>query len=356
MITKRKMNPQSKKKVLVGMSGGVDSSVAVALLQEQGYEVVGATMLVLKEDCRNNSLEKEAKEVAQKLGIEHISLHLENAFDEKVIQYFISEYQMGRTPNPCVLCNRVVKFEELLKKAKELDIPYIATGHYARVEEKSNRYILKRSVSKTKDQSYMLYNLTQDQLSHTIFPLGKYNKDDVRDLARKYSLNVADKKDSQEICFIEDNSYTRFLKQYSDSELEPGDFVNTNGEVIGEHRGIAYYTVGQRKGLDIASNKPMYVVDIDLERNRIVVGDEKDLLCKELVATNLNWIAIEKLSKEMKIEAKIRYGAKESDARIFPLENNNVRVEFETPQRAITPGQAVVFYDGDTVVGGGTIL
>ncbi len=337
------------------MSGGVDSSVAVALLQEQGYEVIGATMLVLKEECRNNKVEQEAKEVADRLKIGHVSLHLEETFDQRIIQSFLAEYLQGKTPNPCVLCNRIVKFEELLQYAISQDILYIATGHYARVEEKNGRYLLKKSESKTKDQTYVLYNLKQEQLAHTIFPLGEYNKDKVREIAEKYNLGVASKPDSQEICFVEDNDYGKFISEHTDSDILPGNFVDTKGNVLGQHNGICYYTVGQRKGLGIASNKPLYVVDIDIEKNEVVLGDDEETFGSTLTARDLNWISIDRLEKEMRVEAKIRYGAKEAPATVRPLEDGRVEVIFDTPQRAITSGQAVVFYDGDIVVGGGTI-
>jgi len=355
MITRKRMNPQNREKILVGMSGGVDSSVAVALLQDQGYEVIGATMLVLKEECRNNKVEQEAKAVADRLNIEHVSLHLEETFDQRVIQSFIAEYLQGRTPNPCVLCNRIVKFEELLQYAISKDIPYIATGHYAKVEEKNGRYLLKKSESKTKDQTYVLYNLKQEQLAHTIFPLGEYNKDKVREIAEKYELGVASKPDSQEICFVEDNAYGKFIAEHIDSDILPGNFVDTKGNILGQHKGIYYYTVGQRKGLGIASNKPLYVVDVDIEKNEVVIGDDEETFGNTLTARELNWISIEKLEKEMKVEAKIRYGAKEAPATIKPLEDGRVEVVFDTPQRAITSGQSVVFYDNEYVIGGGII-
>jgi len=355
MITRKSMKLQNNKTVLVGMSGGVDSSVTVALLQEQGYEVIGATMLVLKEECRNNKVEQEAKEVAKQLGIEHVSLHLEETFDERVIQSFVAEYLQGRTPNPCVLCNRIVKFEELLQYALNHNIPYIATGHYARVEEKNGRYLLRKSESKTKDQTYVLYNLKQEQLAHTIFPLGEYNKDRVRELAKKYELAVAEKKDSQEICFVEDNDYGKFIAEHIDSDILPGNFVDTKGNILGQHKGIYYYTVGQRRGLGIASNKPLYVVDVDIERNEVVLGDDEETFGNTLTARELNWISIEKLEGEMKVYAKIRYGAKEAPATIKPLEDCRVEVVFDTPQRAITSGQSVVFYDEEYVIGGGII-
>ncbi len=337
------------------MSGGVDSSVAAALLQDQGYEVIGVTMLMLKESCRNNTVEKEAKEVAKQLGIEHISLHLEDEFDEKIIRTFMSEYLQGKTPNPCVLCNRVVKFEELLKTALSKGIQYIATGHYANIEEINNRYVLKKGLSKTKDQSYVLYNLTQEQLAHTIFPLGQYEKTDVRELAKKYHLSTAEKKDSQEICFIENNDYSKFIVNNTDSELLSGDIVDTKGNVLGKHNGIFNYTVGQRKGLGVPSNSPLYVIEIDIEKNQVVVGDDNETFSSRLVARDLNWISIDDLTEEMNVKAKIRYGAQEAPATIKPLEDGKVEVVFDIPQRAITPGQSVVFYDGEYVVGGGVI-
>ena len=354
MITKRKMD-QNSRKVLIGMSGGVDSSVAVALLQNQGFEVVGTTMLVLKESCRNNTVEKEAKEIAKQFGIEHISLHLQDSFDEKIIQTFISEYLKGRTPNPCVFCNRIVKFEELLKTAYSKDIPYIATGHYANIEKIGDRYVLKKGKSKTKDQSYVLYNLTQEQLAHTMFPLGQYEKTEVRELAKKYNLPTAEKKDSQEICFIKDDNYNRFIVENTESEMLPGDIVDTKGNILGKHTGVFNYTVGQRKGLGIPSNNPLYVLEIDIEKNQVVVGDDSETFSDRLVARDLNWISINNLENERRVEAKIRYGAKEAPATVRPLDDNRVEVVFDTPQRAITPGQAVVFYDGDYVIGGGVI-
>lgn len=343
------------------MSGGVDSSVCAALLKEQGWDVIGVTMQIWQDSkeengtCCSLTAVDDARKVANILDIPYYVLNFKKSFDKKVIQYFVEEYLKGRTPNPCIACNRYIKFEELLNKAIAMDIPYIATGHYAIVEKKRGRYLLKKSKSKTKDQTYVLYNLTQEQLSHTVFPLGKYDKSKVRELAKKYNLPVATKKDSQEICFVEDNNYVRFIEENTDSDLIPGDFLNTKGEVIGKHKGIYHYTIGQRKGLGISSNRALYVVDIDIENNTVTVGQESNLQQKELIAYDLNWILIDKLTKRMRVKVKIRYGAKESSATIYPLEQDKVRVVFSKPQRAITPGQAVVFYKGDYVVGGGTI-
>lgn len=355
------MKKQSKGKIMIGMSGGVDSSVCAALLKEQGYEVIGVTMQIWKENkeengtCCSLTAVDDARKVANVLDIPYYVLNFKKSFDKKVIQYFVEEYLKGRTPNPCIACNKYIKFEELLNKAIAMDIPYIATGHYATVEKKRGRYLLKKSKSKTKDQTYVLYNLTQEQLSHTVFPLGRYDKSRVRELAKKYNLPVASKKDSQEICFVEDNNYGKFIEENTDSDLIPGDFLNTKGEIIGKHKGIYHYTIGQRKGLGISSNKALYVVDIDTENNTVTLGQESDLQQKELIAYDLNWILIDKLTKKMRVKAKIRYGAKESPATIYPLEKDKVKVVFSKPQRAITPGQAVVFYKGEYVVGGGTI-
>lgn len=345
------------------MSGGVDSSVSAALLKEQGYEVIGATMQIWQtqeEEERENgccslTAVNDARRVADKLGIPYYVLNFRDIFKQKVIDYFIREYQAGRTPNPCIVCNKEVKFEALLDKAISMGIDYIATGHYAQVEFKDGRYFLKKSVSKTKDQTYALYNLTQSQLARTLFPVGSYDKDKVREIAEKYDLGVAKKPDSQEICFVEDNDYGKFILEHTDSEMLPGDIVDTQGNILGKHNGIFNYTVGQRKGLGIPSNTPLYVIEIDIEKNQVIVGDDSETFSDRLVARDLNWIFIDKLEKEMKVEAKIRYGAQEAPATIKLLKDGKVEVVFDNPQRAITPGQSVVFYDGEYVVGGGVI-
>lgn len=363
MITRKRMDLQSKKKVLIAMSGGVDSSVSAALLREQGYEVIGATMQIwqsTQEEERENgccslTAVGDARRVADKLEIPYYVLNFKDIFKEKVINYFVKEYLEGRTPNPCIICNKEVKFEALLDKAVSMGIDYIATGHYARVEYKDGRYLLKKSFSKTKDQTYALYNLTQAQLARTLFPVGEYNKDKVREMAEKYGLGVAKKPDSQEICFIEDNDYGKFISENIDSDILPGNFVDTNGSILGQHKGVYYYTIGQRKGLGITSKKPLYVVDIDLEKNEIILGENTETFSNRLTARDLNFISIGQLDQEMKVEAKIRYGAKEAPGTIKPLDHGRVEVVFDTPQRAITPGQSVVFYDGEIVVGGGVI-
>lgn len=357
----------ANKKVMLGMSGGVDSSVAAAVLLQQGFEVIGVTMQIwpdMEEErrkteggCCSLSAVDDARRVANKLGIPYYVLNFKDIFQEKVIDYFTDEYMQGRTPNPCIACNRYVKFDAMLKKAVSMGIDYIATGHYAKVEydEKTGRYLLKKSVTEKKDQTYALYNLTQEQLSHTLMPIGSYTKDRVREIAREIGLTVASKPDSQEICFVEDNDYGRYISENTDYNIVPGDFVDTKGNVLGKHKGIVHYTVGQRKGLGIALGKPVFVVEINVQRNRVVLGDESEAFSNALISDDLNFISIEKLSEPLKVKAKIRYSAKEADAVVYPIENGKARVVFDSPQRAITPGQSVVFYDGDIVVGGGTI-
>jgi len=356
------MDSNKQKKVMIGMSGGVDSSVAAYILKQKGYDVTGVTMQIWQEDkeqegsCCSLTAVEDARRVATKLDIPYYVINFKKVFDEKVIQYFIKEYLAGRTPNPCIACNRYVKFEEFLNKAISMDMDYVATGHYARVDYRDGRYLLMKSASKKKDQTYVLYNLTQEQLSKTLFPLEDITKEEVRAIAKKLKLNVASKPDSQEICFVEDNNYGKFLKENSTLKTKPGDIIDTKGKLLGRHNGIYNYTIGQRKGLGISSNRPLFVIDIDPINNQIVVGDDSEGFGKTLIAEDINLIAIEKLTKERRVSAKIRYAAQESPALIKPLKDDKILVEFDTPQRAITPGQAVVFYDGDIVLGGGTIV
>lgn len=357
----------SKGSVMIGMSGGVDSSVAAAILLEKGYDAVGVTMQIWPDlpgerqknegGCCSLSAVDDARRVADKLGIPYYVLNFKDVFQEKVIDYFKEEYIAGRTPNPCIACNRHVKFEALLQKAVSMGMDYVATGHYAKAEydEGIGRHLLKKSVTASKDQTYALYTLTQEQLSRTLFPIGDYTKDRVRELAREIGLTVASKPDSQEICFVEDNDYGRFICENTSYEIKPGYFLDTSGNRLGKHRGIIHYTVGQRKGLGITFGKPMYVVSVNPENNSVVLGEEKEVFTGGLKASDLNFISIEALSGEMRVTAKIRYSAKEAPAVIKPLGTERVSVEFETPQRAVTPGQSVVFYDGETVVGGGVI-
>lgn len=357
----------NKKKVLIGMSGGVDSSVAAAVLLEKGYEVIGATMKIWSDKnddsklteggCCSLSAVDDARRVADKLGIPYYVLNFQDVFGEKVIDYFKAEYLKGKTPNPCIACNRYVKFDALLKKAVSMGIDYVATGHYAIIEydEHRKRYLLKKSVTQKKDQTYALYNLTQEQLSRTLMPIGEYTKESVRKKASELGLSVASKPDSQEICFVEDNDYGRFIEENTDADIKPGNFVDSKGNILGKHKGIIHYTVGQRKGLGIALGKPMYVIRLDVENNAVVLGEGDEVLSDTLIADDLNFISIDGLEAPMRVKAKIRYSAVEADAEIIPLDENRVKVVFDRPQRAITPGQSVVFYDGDIVVGGGTI-
>ena len=356
-----------KKKVLIGMSGGVDSSVAAAVLLEQGYEVIGATMQIWpdmsEEDkltegsCCSLSAVDDARKIANMLGIPYYVLNFKDVFEKKVICYFKDEYLKGKTPNPCIACNRYVKFETMLNKALSMGIDYVATGHYAIItyDEDRGRYLLKKSATQKKDQTYVLYNLTQNQLSRILMPIGEFTKEQVREKAKEMGMHVASKSDSQEICFVPDNDYGKFIEDYSGKKISTGNFIDTKGNILGKHRGIIHYTVGQRKGLGIALGKPMYVVGIDAKNNNVILGEEKDVFSNTLFAHDLNFISIDKLEQPMRVKAKIRYSAKEADATIYPLEDDLVKVEFDEPQRAITPGQAVVFYDGDIVVGGGTI-
>lgn len=350
----------SKRSVLVGMSGGVDSSVAAAVLLEQGYEVIGATLKLKPEDNKstdNSSAVEDAEKVARQLGIKHYVFDFTDIFKKEVVDYFTNEYLSGRTPNPCIVCNRHLKFGAMLDKASEMGIDHVATGHYARIayDNITGRYLLKKSATSAKDQTYVLYRLTQEQLSRAMFPLEEYTKDQVRDIAGKLHLSVATKPDSMEICFIEDNNYVRYVHNNTKTNIKPGYFVDTKGNRLGMHKGIINYTVGQRKGLGISFGKPAYVVEIRYEDNTVVLGDERDVFSNSLTASDTNYISIPALTGEMRVKAKIRYSAKEADAVIKPLSDNRVRVDFDEPQRAITPGQSVVFYDGDTVVGGGVI-
>lgn len=353
------------KKVIIGMSGGVDSSVAAALLKEQGYEVIGVTMrmwTMCDDDeregaCCSLSAVEDARRVANKLGIDHYVMNFKDLFREKVVDSFVDDYMNGCTPNPCIMCNKYLKFDSLLKKANAMDIGYIATGHYAKIRYNimTGRYELLKSATAKKDQTYVLYNFTQEQLASTMMPNGEYTKDEIREKARELGLLVANKPDSQEICFIPDNNYRNFIERYTKKKVVPGDFVDALGNVLGKHSGITNYTIGQRKGLGITFGKPMFVVDIDTENNRVVLGDEREVFRDTLIAKDVNFISIASLDKPYEVKAKIRSTAKEASATISPLDDGRVKVLFDEKQRAITRGQAVVFYDGEVVVGGGII-
>ncbi|MDY0097425.1 MAG: tRNA 2-thiouridine(34) synthase MnmA [Candidatus Dojkabacteria bacterium] len=348
---------KSKGKVLLGMSGGVDSSVSAYILKQQGYEVIGCTMKLWFDENHNKYVSniEDAKRVANTLDIPFHIFDMQEDFKKYVVNYFISEYESGRTPNPCVACNRYVKFEGLMEKAKELEIDYIATGHYAVVEKENDRYILKKSKDDSKDQTYFLYNLTQEQLSKAVFPLGSYKKTEIRDIAKQLGFNTANKPDSQEVCFIENNNHFEFVNAYSDTPTQKGEIVDIQGNVLGIHEGISKYTIGQRRGLGVVTGKPMFVIDIDGESNRVILGSNDDLLKKELIASNLNWVSIDSLKDKLDVDIKIRSTAKLAKGKISTIEENKVRVIFDKPQRAITKGQSVVFYKEDTVVGGGII-
>ena len=349
---------KTRKRVVVAMSGGVDSSVAAALLKERNFEVIGITMHIW-EHSKNN----DAKRVANKLEIPYHELDLRDIFKDRVISNFCEEYKEGRTPNPCIRCNKYIKFDALAKKAKELNADFIATGHYARIQRTESRgqraegrYVLKKGIDAKKDQSYFLYVLTQEQLKYTLMPLGDITKERVRKIAEEKNLHVANRPESQEICFIPDNKYGEFVKKRIPEEIKPGPIINKEGRVIGEHRGIIFYTVGQRRGMGIADKNPLYVIAIDKKHNAIIAGKEEELYTDELIAGNVNFINTGKLEHPIKVEAKIRYLHQPSQATVIPLnEENKVKVKFDSPQRAVTPGQAVVFYNEEEVIGGGTI-
>ncbi|MGE4271540.1 MAG: tRNA 2-thiouridine(34) synthase MnmA [Desulfitobacterium sp.] len=369
------MTLTEKKKVVVGMSGGVDSSMAAALLKEKGYDVIGITLQTMPPGgpddvggCCSITAIDDARRVAHQLGIPHYVLNFRTIFEENVIDYFTNSYLSGETPNPCTMCNRVVRWGEFLRKARSLGADYLATGHYAKVlqDPQSGRYLLSRPVDTWKDQTYMLYNLTQDQLKGTLFPLAEYKKEHIREMAAERGLiRVSRKPDSQEICFIPDDDYISFIRERSQDKIRPGNFVDSQGNVLGVHQGLVNYTVGQRKGLGITFGKPMFVIGFNVERNEVVLGEDQEVYATSLLATDMNWIAISELQDSLDVQAKIRYKAPLAPAKITTVQNSEtipgaigpvVRVEFATPQRAITPGQAVVFYQGDLVIGGGKII
>lgn len=342
-----------EKRIAIAMSGGVDSSVAAAVLQKQGYDVFGITMQVWQ-DTQDLAV-KDAKLVAKKLGIPHYVVDLREVFEKEIITYFTNEYLLGRTPNPCVACNHQIKFGVLLDFVKTMGADYIATGHYAKIVQEKDRYLLKKSRSANKDQTYPLYHLTQEQLAQIVFPLADYDKTAVRKMAQAFNLEVANKADSQDICFITDHNYARFIEARTGIKMRYGNFVDKSGNILGQHKGIYKYTIGQRKGLGVAAGKPVFVSSIDVEKNTVVLGAEEDILFKSLIAKNLNFIAVNKLTEPTQASVKIRYGAKEVGALLIPEEKNLLKIQFKIPQRAVTPGQSVVFYQGDTVLGGGII-
>lgn len=344
-------------KVVVGMSGGVDSSVAAALLKEQGYDVIGVTMKLhntFQADggCCSVFNANDALRVAQKIGIPHYVMSFSDDFEKFVIDYFINEYKRGRTPNPCTACNKYIKFDALLKKAKTFGADYVATGHYAKVTQKNGRYLLERAGDRKKDQTYFLYSLSQYQLAHILMPLSDITKEKTREIAENLGLVTAKKKDSQEICFVPDNDYASFIEKKAGLS-ERGSFI-FNGKTVGEHKGIIHYTVGQRKGLGLALGEPVYITKIDPKSNNIYLGADSERYKKELTASDVTFIPFDTLCGPIECTAKIRYNAKDSKCTVRPVEGG-VHVEFEEAQRAVTPGQSVVFYDNNTVLGGGTI-
>lgn len=345
------------KKVLLGMSGGVDSSVSALLLKEAGYEVIGVTLNLFP--CTTCCSYIDVKDVCRKIGIEHFIYDGVEDFEKHVIQDFISEYKQCRTPNPCIECNKYMKFGAMYEKANELGCDYIATGHYAKIEwdDKYKQNVLKKSKADKKDQSYVVYNLPREMLDKVLFPLGDFtSKDQIRKIAEEHNLSVAHKSDSEDICFIPNKDYKAFLENNSDIKAKQGNIVNLKGEKLGTHTGLYKYTIGQRKGLGISNPVPLFVVGYNQAKNELIVGEENDLYKTELYVTNINLLLADKLEQPLKVNAKIRYAAKEAPATITQVEPNKIKVEFDQPQKSITPGQSVVFYVDDVVLGGGKII
>ena len=364
MTLHSQMSELPTKRVLVGMSGGVDSSATAALLKSQGYDVVGVTLKLWPQDCGSRAEDKccgpqavmDARSVCAQLGIPYYLIDESAEFQQRVIGYFAAEYRAGRTPNPCVMCNQHLKFGTLMDRARQLGCEAIATGHFARVERvPQGRVLLKRGRDLRKDQSYFLFSLRQDQLAFVMFPLGEKTKADTREVARSCALRTADKEESMEICFVPDNDYGKFLRQAHLVEAHAGEIVDASGQVLGTHEGIEFYTIGQRRGLGISSPKPLYVVDLDVPRNRVVVGDESQLQRSVFRVIHCNWIAFDPPPASFECLAKIRYNHPGSMATVIPGPDGTAEVRLHEAGRAITPGQACVFYQDDLVVGGGWI-
>lgn len=355
-------------KVVVGMSGGVDSSVAAYLLKKQGYDVIGVTMQIWQDEevttqaenegCCGLSAVEDARKVANSLELPYYVMNFKQEFKENVMDYFVEEYLQGRTPNPCIACNRYVKWESLLTRSIEIGADFIATGHYARVVQMENgRYTLRMSATAAKDQTYALYNLTQDQLSKTLMPVGEYTKDEIRQIALEMKLSVANKPDSQEICFIPDNDYASFIDDAAGDRVQGiGNFVTADGEILGQHKGITHYTIGQRRGLNLAMGYPVFVTEIRVATNEVVIGENADVFTSVLICNNINYMLMPKLDEPRKVLAKIRYSHKGTMCLIEKIGDDLVQCTFDEPVRAVTPGQAVVFYEDEFVLGGGTII
>ncbi len=350
------------------MSGGVDSSIAAALLLEQGYDVVGVTMNLFslpKKYCRDENVKsccgwgasEDAHQVAMTLGIPHYVIDMRKVFEKKVIADFCAEYKNGRTPNPCIRCNEFIKFDDLFERLDTMEADYLSTGHHVRIEydKKRKRHLLKKGIDREKDQSYFLYTMTQDQLARTLMPVGHFTKKDIREKAAELNLPAAQRPESQEICFVPDNDYSRFLKEKIPQAFRPGPILDAGGKILGRHKGTLHFTIGQRRGMGIAAASPLYVIAIDAKTNTIWAGPNKRLYEDELTASNLNFISESGLNESMTLKTKIRSNHPEADAHVLPEKKDMVRVVFKSPQRAITSGQAVVFYDGETVVGGGIV-
>ena len=352
-------------KALIAMSGGVDSSVAAWLIREKGYDCAGATMRLFQKEemtaepgcCTSQDME-DARAVADMLGMPYYVYDFADRFREAVIDRFVEAYENGRTPNPCIDCNRYLKFEELFLRGRQLGCDFVVTGYYARTgyDEKSGRYLLKKAADTSKDQSYVLYSLTQDQLSHVQFPLGELTKQEVRQIAREHGFLTADKAESQDICFVQDGKYYEFICDYTGRDYPAGDFIDTRGNVLGRHQGIIRYTVGQRKGLGIAFGEPVYVMKVDPEANTVMLGTNEELFTDTVTAKKINLISTDRIREPLRVKAKVRYRHKEQWATATQPDEDTLQVVFDEPQRAVTAGQALVLYDGDVVVGGGTIV